>query len=184
MGRPSMVTPCRTFFSSLFLVSTSVFRTEFLLHTVVNHELIDLCQICRTQSAARAEVAYTTDNGVTKTLAVSRGPLGATWCNNSRGGKARDTPDVGKLMRMLLPKGSLRSCRTAGRRELATRRLFRVHGQGRRYPRRVRTWRETMTTLVQFRLATVSLERYFNDTFLGLSITHISFIRWQRQIQY
>ena len=57
MGRPSMVTPCRTFFSSLFLGSTSVFRTEFLLHTVVNHELIDLCQICRTPSPPPAPTA-------------------------------------------------------------------------------------------------------------------------------
>ena len=90
--------------------------------------------------------------------------LGGTQLARREGARC---PDVGKLMRMLLPKGSLRSCRMAGRRELATRRLFRVHGQGRRYSRCVRTWREIITTLDQFRLTTVSLERYFNDTFLG-----------------
>ena len=90
--------------------------------------------------------------------------LGGTQLARREGARC---PDVGKLMRMLLPKGSLRSCRMAGRRELATRGLFRVHGQGRRYFRCVRTWREIMTTLDQFRLTTVSLERYFNDTFLG-----------------
>src|SRR5215468_1354320 len=106
-------------------------------------------------------VAYTTDNGVTKTLAVSRGPWGRPGGTQLARREGARCPDVGKLMRMLLPKGSLRSCRMAGRRELATRRLFRVHGQGRRYSRCVRTWGEIMTTLDQFRLTTVSLERYF-----------------------
>jgi hypothetical protein len=73
-------------------------------------------ELCRTA----ALVAYTTDNGVTKTLAVSRGHLGATWWHSTREAGRRAMPRCGELMRMLLPKGSLRSCRTAGRRELAT----------------------------------------------------------------
>jgi hypothetical protein len=56
VGRPLMVTPCRFFLLPLFGVNVSI-PDRVLLHTVVNHELIDLCQICRTPRPPPAQTA-------------------------------------------------------------------------------------------------------------------------------